>query len=92
MLDATSPSLNSDDNIPNSEISYKSLTINYAKRLTQQKCVKGTSGGNSNANKWRNQSVTLYNNDKMIIKEWYDTLSRLLNGKEIKSSGTLQSH
>jgi hypothetical protein len=84
VLDTTSPSINSNDNIPNEELNYKSLTINYAKRLIDSHCEQGSASTTcNNVNKWRVHSITLYNNDKLIVKEWYDTLSKLLNGKEI---------
>lgn len=81
VLDATSPSLNSTSS--NEEFNCKSFTINYAKRLIgQPKCEQGsTSSSCKNVNKWRVHSITLYNNDKMIVKEWYDTLSKILNGE-----------
>lgn len=76
VLDATSPSLNS-----NEDFNCKSFTINYAKRLIDDhKCEQGnTSSSSKNVNKWRVHSITLYNNDKMIVKEWFDTLSKILN-------------
>jgi hypothetical protein len=85
VLDATSPSINSSDNLPNEEFDYKSFTINYAKRLIDSQCEQGSATCN-NVNKWRVHSITLYNNDKMIVKEWFDTLSRLLNGEEVDNS------
>jgi hypothetical protein len=83
VLDASSPSLNSTSN---EEFNCKSLTINYAKRLIEpQKCEQqgSTSSSCKNVNKWRVHSITLYNNDKMIVKEWFDTLSKILNGESI---------
>lgn len=82
--DATSPSINSNEKIPNEEFNYKSLTINYAKRLIDSRSEPGsTSSTCNNFNKWRVLSLTLFNNDKLILKEWYDTLSELLNGEEL---------
>lgn len=80
ILDAASPSLNSDV-IPNEEFTYKSITINYAKRLIDStSCNRKNS--DKNVNKWRAHSVTFYNNDKLIIKEWFQTLLKVLSGKE----------
>lgn len=78
ILDASSPSLNSD-----SDEECKSFTINYAKRLIDpRKCEQGsTSSSSKKVNKWRIHSITLYNNDKMIVKEWFTTLTKILNGK-----------
>lgn len=84
VLDATSPSLNSHprDVIPNEDFDYKSFTVNYAKRLIEPTCERGSSpGGCKDANIWRVHSITLFNSDKMIVKEWYDTLTKILNGK-----------
>lgn len=82
VLDAASPSLNAD--ISNDEFNYKSFTINYAKRLIDSICEQGSASTTcKNVNKWRIRSITLYNNDKMIVKEWFDTLSKVLNGKHI---------
>lgn len=81
VLDAASPSLNSND-IPNEEFNYESFTINYAKRLIDPHYEQGSAAGTCKSiNTWRIQSITLLNNDKMIVKEWYDTLSKILNGK-----------
>lgn len=81
VLDATSPSLNSND-IPHTEFIHKSFTFNYAKRLTDHKYDQGNSS-EANGNKWRIQSVTFYNNDRLIVKEWFDTLTKILNGEEV---------
>lgn len=85
VLDATSPSLNPHDPISNEEFTFKSFTINYASRLFDPQCEQG-SGANTcgDINKWRIHNVTLFNDDKMIVKEWYDTLSKLLNGKRLQ--------
>lgn len=88
VLDATSPSLN-DHPLPNEEFTHKSFTINYAKRLIDSQCVQGSA---SDINNWRIHSVTLYNNDKMIVKEWFDTLTRLLNGEEAISRSSFVKH
>lgn len=74
VIDSASPSLNSDV-IPNEEFTYKSFTINYAKRLIDVE--QGTA--DKDVNKWRTHSLTLHNNDKMIVKEWFDTLSKVLS-------------
>lgn len=77
VLDATSPSLNNDV-ISSADFSHKSFTINYAKRLIDLP-LDGI-GSSSDVNKWRVHSITLLNNDPMIVKEWFETLTRTLNG------------
>lgn len=72
---------------------YTTITINFAKRLIDQQIsaddgtsVGGTSSGigsNADVNKWRIQSVTLVNNDKLIVREWFETLTKILDGESI---------
>ncbi|KAG5673455.1 hypothetical protein PVAND_003501 [Polypedilum vanderplanki] len=58
----------------------RSITINYAKRCIDPKVESGKSSKNcGDRNKWRIHSVTLHSNDKYIIKEWHDTLNKILN-------------
>lgn len=75
IIDATSPVLNE-------EFTHKSITINYVKRLIDSTSCD-SQNADKNVNKWRKHSVTFYNNDKMIVKEWFDTLSKVLSGKEM---------
>ncbi|KAL7021352.1 hypothetical protein ACKWTF_011845 [Chironomus riparius] len=62
---------------------FRCFTINYAKRCIDPKVqdVGSASSKKSchNINNWRIHSITLHNNDKYIIKEWHDTLSKILN-------------
>lgn len=84
VLDATSPSLNGSDDFrsSNSEFNYKSITVNYAKRcIDPTDCGSEQGSCSSSINKWRIHTVTLFNNDCMIVKEWYDTLTKILNGE-----------
>lgn len=84
VLDATSPSLN--DVAPNEDFNHKSFTVNYAKRLKELDGEHGSAGSCKDVNKWRIHNITLYNNDKMIVKEWYDTLSKVLNGEQMNNN------
>lgn len=64
---------------------FRCFTINYAKRCIDPK-VQDIGRGSSkkscqNVNIWRIHSITLHNNDKYIVKEWYDTLSSILNSE-----------
>lgn len=91
VLDATSPSLNS-NHIPNEEFNYKSFTINYAKRLIDPQCEQGNAANTcGSVNTWRIHRTTLFNNDKMIVKEWFDTLTKILNGEKFTCFGNLMT-
>lgn len=95
VLDATSTSINNSfgsiSSINVTAEDYKTITVNYAKRLIDQRTSPddGTNvsdkGGASNGdvNKWRIQSITLFNNDKLIVREWYETLTKILDGELI---------
>lgn len=95
-LDNASPSINSVGSISSINVhaeDYTTITINFAKRLIDQQIsaddgtsVGGTSSGigsNADVNKWRIQSVTLVNNDKLIVREWFETLTKILDGESI---------
>jgi hypothetical protein len=85
VLDATLPSVNSSDSPSNSSSAsedYKTITINYAKRLIDPNSEQGNSCS-EDVNKWRIHSITLFNNDKLIVREWFETLTKILNGELI---------
>lgn len=67
---------------PSNEIEdFRCFTINYAKRSIDPKVqdVGAKSKSSSkNSNIWRIYSITLHNNDKSIIKEWHDSLAKIL--------------
>jgi hypothetical protein len=84
-LDAASPSVNSSDLPSNSSSAsedYKTITINYAKRLIDPNSEQANSSS-EDVNKWRIHSITLFNNDKLIVREWYETLTKIFNGELI---------
>lgn len=64
---------------------FRCFTINYAKRCIDPKVQEvgraSSKKSCNNVNIWRVHSITLHNNDKYIIKEWHDTLSKILSCK-----------
>jgi hypothetical protein len=67
---------------------FRSININYAKRITDPKVQEGGEGASKtckNQNIWRIYGITMHNNDKYIIKEWHDTLTKILSGKYLEN-------
>lgn len=86
---ATSPSINTTDIAVQIAEDYRCFTINYAKRVIDPKVQDGSNGKKStktgkSANSWRIYSITMYNSDKYIIKEWHDMLTKILKGLNVK--------
>lgn len=82
----TSPSINTTDIAVEIAEDYRCFNINYAKRVIDPKVQEGSDGKKStktgkSANSWRIYSITMYNSDKYIIKEWHDMLTKIINGK-----------
>ncbi|CAO1421308.1 unnamed protein product [Diamesa hyperborea] len=63
-----SPSTNTNNDLSLDQLSFKNITINYAKQVS----------GAKNVNKWRIRSITFNNSDKRIIREWYESLTVIL--------------
>ena len=66
-----SPSTNTNNDLSLDQLSFKNITINYAKQLS----------GAKNNNKWRIRSISFNNSDKRIIREWYESLTIILKSK-----------
>lgn len=81
------PNASASTNITPSDINedYRCFNINYAKPVINPKVQEGGDKKKStsckNGNIWRIYSITMYNNDKYIIKEWHDMLTKILNGE-----------
>jgi hypothetical protein len=62
---------------------YRCFIINYAKRNIDLKVQEGgkSSKTSRDANIWRVHSITLHNDDKNIVKEWYNELNKILGSK-----------
>lgn len=89
VVNGQSPSLNGTENNNsfNDADDCRCFTINYAKRNIDPKVQDSGNQGSKkacqNINVWRVHSITLHNNDKFIIREWHDTLLKILNCKLI---------
>lgn len=65
------PSTNTNNDLSLDQLSFKNITINYAKQVS----------GAKNTNKWRIRSITFNSSDKRIIREWYESLTVILKSK-----------
>lgn len=65
------PSTNTNNDLSLDQLSFKNITINYAKQVS----------GAKNNNKWRIRSITFNSSDKRIIREWYESLTVILKSK-----------